>query len=115
MSGTLSVDFGVNVPGEVVSVVIGTTDATAYLLRKKITVFAAGSVPTNGRCIAPSSYASGAALTVCNRSANALTLSVGSNDIESYGSIVAVAPGGNATITSFDPPAAPAPRTWWLT
>jgi len=115
MSGKVPIDFGENVPGDYGAAATGTTDATAYQLNKKVTIFT--TVVVNGRALLPQSYASGASLKVRNLSANTLTLSPGTaNQIEGYGIGVSVglAPNGNLEITSFDPPASSPPRTWVL-
>jgi hypothetical protein len=115
MSGTFSKDFGVNVPGESGVSLTGSTIGTAYLIKKKVTVVT--SSVTGGLLLLPSSYASGTHLLVKNRSSTTISVSPGStNQIENYGlgRALDVASGGDAEFTSFDPPAAPAPRTWWL-
>lgn len=109
-------DFGELVPGESGVAAQGTTRATAYLLRFKVTVFS--TVDSGAIAALPTSYATGTELKILNRGANVLMLDPGpTNRVETYpiGTMVGVAPGGEANICSFDPPAAPSPRTWWLT
>lgn len=109
------IDFGVNVPGESGISLTGTTLATAYLLHKQVTVIA--NAVLGAIALLPSSYAAGTSVQVKNRSNQTITISPGStNQIENDGIGVGVeiAPGNDLDFVSFDPPASPAPRTWWL-
>ena len=115
VASSLSIDFGVLVPGVSGIVLTCTSLATGYLLRKKVTVISS-SVP-GSVIIAPQFFVSGTELEIKNRSANIVVLSPGSlNQFENYGIgiPVGVAAGANAQIISFDPPAMPSPRTWWI-
>ncbi len=116
MSGFV-VDFGVPNAGESDQTATGTTQATAFVLTKKVTVFS--SVPSGSGAVLPSSCAPGASLTVCNRdAANSLNLYPASGDQIEAGSVdapVAVPIGGNVTLVSFAPVLSPAPRVWYQT
>jgi len=114
VSRLIVVDYGDNVPGEAGAAALGTTYATGYLLHKKVTVFQ--TVTPGGIASLPSSYASGTSLTSMNRGLNVLLISPGPNQIENNppGTPVALSIGNNVNLISFDPPAQPPPRTWWL-
>jgi hypothetical protein len=115
VSGTLSIDFGVNVPGESGVNLTGTTLATAYLLHKKVTVIQ--NAVSGAIALLPSSYASGTALQIKNRSNQTVIISPGlTNQIENdgVGIPVEIDDGDDLEFVSFDPPASPSPRTWWL-
>ena len=115
MTGWKNIDFGANVPGEASVVATGTNQATAYQIIRKHTVF--GTVANGTAGVLPSAYSSGTEITIFNRGANVLLIFPGTGDqIEAYGvnQAVAVAPGGDATFVSFDPPLTTPPRTWWL-
>lgn len=114
MSGFVA-DFGVPNSGLSGQVALGSSLATAYVLKKEVTVFS--SVPSGTGAVLPSSYAPGVLLTVCNRDAtNALLLYPGLGDqIEATGVNVpaSIPVGANVTLISFDPPLSRSPRTWW--
>ncbi len=122
MTGWTSIDFGPVSSGESGIAATGTTLATAYQLRRKVTIFS--SVVAGGIAALPSAYASGTHLIVKNRdpSQSLLVVPALGDQIEAYGvnsgagtfGGVKVAPGGDAEFVSFDPPMALSPRTWWL-
>lgn len=109
------IDFGARVPGVPGLMATGTDQTTAYLLTRKASVFLV--VPAGAGAALPASYAAGTELYVFNRGQNALLLYPASEDqIESngVGVPITIAVGGSVVIVSFDPPAAPSPRTWWI-
>lgn len=109
-------DFGERVSGISGVTATGSTQADAYQIGRKVTVFT--TVGAGTAAVLPSSYASGTEIRVLNRGANGLRLYPAKGDqIETYGvdAYVTVAPGGDANLCSFDQPASPSPRTWWLT
>lgn len=115
MSGSLAIDFGVNVPGESGVVLTSSALAAAYLLHKQVTVITQ-AIP-NGIVLLPQSYAAGTSVRIKNRSSYSIMASPGAtNQIENYGIGVAVSIASLAdmNLVSFDPPASPAPRTWWI-
>lgn len=113
MTAFVPADYGELVPGRAGLSATGTTIDTATPLLSKVNVFT--TVVSGGMALLPSSYASGTEIKVLNRTANALKVATNRDQIESYGTVVSVAPGGNAILCNFDPPLAPAPKTWWLT
>lgn len=116
MSGFV-IDFGLPNAGLSGQTALGSNQATAYVLTKKVTVFS--SVPTATGANLPSSYAPGVSLTLCNRdNANAMFLYPGVGDqIEANGinTPVTIPAGSNFTFVSFDPVLSVSPRTWWQT
>lgn len=118
MSGTpwASADFGDRVAGVSGQTATGNSQANAFQLTRQETVFSL--VPSGSGCLLPSSYASGTQLTIYNRdSTHTLTVYPAFGDeIEALGINVSigVAPGADLVVTSFDQPASPRPRRWWI-
>lgn len=118
MSGSpwASADFGERVAGVGQLTASGTSQADAFQLTRQESVFEI--VPPGSGCLLPSSYASGTQLTIYNRdSANTLVVYPALGDqIEDFSinSGVSVAPGNDLVVTSFNQPASPKPRMWWI-
>lgn len=116
MSGFV-VDFGVPTAGEAGQTATGTNQATAFVLTKSVTVFS--SVPSGTGCICPSSYASGATLTVCNRDpSNTISWYPATGDQIEAASVnlpITIPPGGNVTMISFASAVSRSPRVWYET
>ena len=111
MSGVFGpVDYGPTVQGQRGLSATATNAATASVLQFEVNVFE--TVGLNAVVLLPSVTNCG--IVVMNRGANALNVTTQTDQIETYGSVVAVAPGGDSTFWMFDPPMKPAPRTWWL-
>lgn len=118
MSGTpwAAADFGERVAGVSGQTATGNTQLTAFQLTRQETVFS--SVPSGSGCVLPSSYASGTQLTIYDRdSSNTLLAYPGFGDeIEGLGinQPISIGPGTDLVVTSFDQPASPKPRRWWI-
>lgn len=115
MNAFANIDFGVLVPGESGITATGGNQATAYQLRKQVTVFS--TVPFGSGCVLPSAYAAGTPPIIMNRGANSLFVYPAQGDqIESLGTNFPYTcnAGDDVEFISFDPPLSRAPRQWWL-
>lgn len=115
MSGWSPTDYGLPLPWVDALVATGTTQATAFLLTKKINVFS--TVGASSGALLPGSYAPGAEITVMNRGANALTLYPAPGDKIEAGSAnaaISIAAAANATLMLTGNPLSPEPMQWRL-
>ena len=103
-------DYGPGVQGQQNLSATATTNATAAVLQTKISIFT--TVGVGGIVLLP--HVTDCELIVLNRGANALTVATTQDLIETYGTSVFIAPGGNARFMQFTPPSQPPPWTWWL-
>lgn len=111
MSGFFgAVDYGPAIQGASGLSVTATTIAAAAVLQRHVSVFT--SVVAGGIVLLP--HVTNCQLIVMNRGANALTVATPQDLIETYGTSVQVAAGGDATFWQFTPPAQPPPWVWWL-
>lgn len=114
MSGFFQIDFGPLLPGAVRLNATGSSASKPILLNRKVSIFSV--VPSGATVMLPSNGAAETQLFVLNRGVNSLSVAPPPADqIEFWGVGVPipVAPGANAALVSFDPPAQPPPRTWW--
>lgn len=115
MSTWSPADFGLPLPWIDALTATGTTQATAFLLTKKINVFA--TVAASSGAMLPGSYAPGSQITVMNRGANTLTLYPAPGDVIESGSVnasISISAGGNATLMLTGNPMGPEPMQWRL-
>ena len=103
-------DYGAPVQGQQNLSATATTNATAAVLQAKVSVFTTVGIAA----IVLLPHVTNCTLDVLNRGANALTVATPNDLIETYGTSVQIAPGGNARFSQFTPPAQPPPWTWWL-
>lgn len=114
MTDQLGADYGANIPGESGVTATGTTQATAYTLRRQVTVFS--TVASGTGCMLPSPFNYGAGVTVMNRGANALLVYPPPGDrleVASVNAPFSLAIGSDVTYYSFTPSLAAPPRQWW--